>query len=70
MSAVKAADRPASPALPDEVYRQAINRFSASLLVASLSKQGNVMISPASVYLALAMTLNGADGDTKAAMLS
>lgn len=70
MSAVKATDRPASPALPDEVYRQAINRFSASLLIASLSKQGNVMISPASVYLALAMTLNGADGDTKAAMLS
>ena len=70
MSAVKAADRPASPALPDEVYRQAINRFSASLLVASLSKQGNVMISPASVYLALAMTLNGADGETKTAMLS
>jgi len=70
MSAVKASDRPASPALPDEVYRQTINRFSASLLVASLSKQGNVMISPASVYLALAMTLNGADGETKAAMLS
>lgn len=27
------------------------------------------MISPASVYLALAMTLNGADGETKTAML-
>ena len=69
MSAVRAADRPASPALPDEAIRKAINRFSAALVMASADNKGNVMVSPASVYLALAMTINGADGETRAAML-
>ncbi len=69
MADVHAAERPASPALPDEAIRKAVNGFSAALLKASVDNKGNVMISPASVYLALAMTLNGADGETKAAML-
>lgn len=69
MSAVHAAERPATPAVPDEAIRKAVNRFSAALFKASADKKGNVMVSPASVYLALAMTLNGADGETKAAML-
>jgi serine protease inhibitor len=69
MADVHAAERPASTVLPDEAICKAINGFSADLFKASADNNGNVMISPASVYLALAMTLNGADGDTKAAML-
>jgi serine protease inhibitor len=69
MVGVQAAQRPASPSLPDPAVTKAINRFSAALFKASADNKGNVMISPASVYLALAMTLNGADGETKAAML-
>jgi serpin B len=49
---------------------QAVNRFSAGLLqLSSENNPGNLMISPASVHLALAMTANGAEGETKAAML-
>jgi hypothetical protein len=40
------------------------------LLQQSATNPGTFMISPASVYLALAMTLNGADGTTKEAMLA
>jgi len=69
MAEVHAAERPAVQNLPDEATRKAINRFSADLYKASAGHQGNVLISPASVYLALAMTLNGADGETKTAML-
>lgn len=69
MVGVQAAQRPSAPALPDPAIRQAINRFSAALFKASADNKGNVMISPASVYLTLAMTQNGADGETKAAML-
>jgi serine protease inhibitor len=69
MADIHAAKRPASPAPPDEAISKEINRFSAELLKASAANEGNVMISPASVYLALAMTLNGTDGETKAAML-
>ena len=69
MVGVQAAQRPSLPALPNPAIHQAINRFSAALFHASADNKGNVMISPASVYLALAMTMNGADGETKAAML-
>jgi serine protease inhibitor len=49
---------------------KAINRFSAALLELSAgNNKGNLMISPASVHLALAMAANGAEGETKAAML-
>ncbi len=69
MSAIKATPRPALPEMPDATYRQAINRFSAELLQAVTGNKGNLMVSPASVYLALAMTMNGAEGETKEAML-
>ena len=61
---------PASPVIPEEAARKTINRFSAALLELSAgNNEGNLMISPASVHLALAMTANGAEGETKAAML-
>jgi serpin B len=69
MAEIKGAERSASPAPPDKAAGKEINRFSAALFQESAANEGNVMISPASVYLALAMTLNGADGETKAAML-
>jgi serine protease inhibitor len=69
MAGIKAAEQPTSPAQLDEVIKEEINRFSAELFKESAKNEGNVMISPASVYLALAMTLNGADGETKEAML-
>lgn len=57
---------------PDDNIMDAIKQFSASLFkssVSSMEKCENIMVSPASVFLALAMTLNGADGDTKDAIL-
>ena len=69
MSAVKGAQRPAVPEMPDAKYRQALNRFSAELMQAVSGNKGNLMVSPASVYLALAMTMNGAEGETREAML-
>ncbi|HWQ88713.1 MAG TPA: serpin family protein [Desulfitobacteriaceae bacterium] len=69
MAGIQASEQPAGPVQPDENIRQAINRFSAALFQVSAENKGNIMISPASVYLALAMTLNGADGETKAALL-
>ena len=50
---------------------QADNDFGISLfkeVVASDNEAGNIFISPTSVALALAMTYNGANGDTKVAM--
>ncbi len=70
MAGVQASERPAAPAQPDEHTRKAISRFSAALFQASADNKGNILISPASVYLALAMTLNGADGETKTALLN
>ena len=59
------------PGTPDEAARKGIGKFSADLLEASLEKNGgNVMVSPASVFLALAMAANGAEGSTKADMLA
>jgi len=54
---------------PDERARKDINRFSSSLFVSEAENQGNIMISPASVYFALAMAMNGADQETKDKML-
>ncbi len=69
MKTVFAAARPETPALPSKTASQAFNRFSAALLKESAGNDGNVMISPASVFLALAMTLNGAYAETRDAML-
>ena len=65
MVEVKAAEWPAVPDAPDSKTVAGISLFSADLLLESIKNEGNVMISPASIFLALAMTVNGADGETK-----
>ncbi len=70
MADVKAAERPANPKPPTGAYTDAVADFSLKLLVESLGNSGNILVSPASVYLALAMTLNGADGETREAMMA
>lgn len=54
---------------PDEKILTAYNRFAARLLLESSENSGSIMISPASVFFALSMTLNGADGQTRDQML-
>jgi serine protease inhibitor len=69
MAGVEAAEWPESPAPPSETFSKNTMEYSWNLLQESANNPGNILISPASVYLALAMTLNGADGETKTAML-
>ena len=54
----------------DDAFAQSQMRLAVDLFQASVleSKDENVLISPLSIQLALAMTTNGADGDTKAEM--
>lgn len=68
MADVKAEGWPAEAEAPDELAIEQLNRFSEQLLRQALKHEGNKMISPASIYLALAMTLQGADGTTAEAM--
>lgn len=70
MANVRAAEKPAVPAEPDSAYANSIGSFSWKLFQESAKTDGNVLISPASVYLALGMVLNGADTTTRAAMLN
>ena len=53
----------------DEKFNQAILNFTWNMFKESSSNEGNLMISPISVYFALAMAANGADGDTKTEMM-
>lgn len=69
MKEVKAAEQESEETPPEEALQKGINRFSAALFMASVEKEGNVLVSPASVYLALAMAVNGAEGQTKADIL-
>jgi serpin B len=69
MADVQAAERPADPGPLPESFNQAVLAFSWTLLQKTDTGTGNLMISPASVFMALAMTMNGADGETRAAML-
>ncbi|MFY9140842.1 MAG: serpin family protein [Thermacetogeniaceae bacterium] len=69
MADIKPSQQPTSPAQIDEAIKKESNAFAVDLFKKSAENKGNIMISPASVYLALAMTLNGADGETKTAML-
>ena len=69
MADIKPSQNSNSPDQIDKNIKKEINVFSADLFKKSAENEGNIMISPISVYLALAMALNGADGETKAAML-
>lgn len=51
---------------PDETFMNAYTEFATSLFRLSRSDKDNSAISPLSVMLAMTMTANGADGDTKA----
>ncbi len=53
----------------DGNLNQAILNFTWNMFKESSNNEGNLMISPPSVYFALAMTANGADGKTKTEML-
>ncbi|WP_313165779.1 serpin family protein [Sedimentibacter sp.] len=53
----------------DSKLNQAILDFTWKMFKDSSNNEGNIMISPPSVYFALAMTANGADGETKEEML-
>ena len=54
----------------DPVVTSAFHRFSQDLLVSAGTRaKENLMVSPLSVYLALAMTVNGAQGTTQQEML-
>lgn len=51
-------------------FYKILQEFSYEIFKASDEGDENRMVSPASVFLALAMTLNGADGDTKDEMIN
>lgn len=70
MAGVEAAEWPEIPTEPAEAFLSSLNGFAWDLLQTSAEgNPGNILMSPASVYLALAMTLNGADTTTREAML-
>ncbi|HAL73876.1 MAG TPA: serine proteinase inhibitor [Clostridiales bacterium] len=69
MAGVKAAEWPSDPDEPGQSYIASQQKFAWDLLQESLPNPGNILLSPASVYLALAMTLNGSDTTTRQAML-
>ena len=52
----------------DDKFKQAYSDFSVELFKKSFSDNQNTLISPLSVTLALAMTANGANGQTKIEM--
>jgi len=70
MADVQAVSWPVDPEVLPAGWTDTTGRFSALLFQKSAENPGNFMISPASVYLALAMTLNGADTTTRDAMLA
>lgn len=69
MAGIQGVSWTGTPTKLDPRFMDTTRRFSADLLLQSIKNKGNVMVSPASVLLALAMTLNGADGETRQAML-
>ena len=69
MAGVEAAQWPDNPGKPSPAFIKAVSQFSWDLADVIDKKDGNLMISPASVYLALAMTMNGAGGQTRIDML-
>lgn len=69
MADVHAAELPAATAEPEAAYIDSFNTFSWKLFQETIKLDGNLLLSPASVYMALSLVLNGADTTTRAAML-
>ncbi|HHX74079.1 MAG TPA: serine proteinase inhibitor [Firmicutes bacterium] len=61
---VKGVSWPEAPDSIDNKLQKALFDFSWDLFQEAAKNEGNVFISPASVYLALSMTYNGAAGET------
>lgn len=68
MKGVMAAEWPDPPSELSEAFQGPMMDFSWNIFKESVHNSGNVLISPASIYLALAMTMNGANEDTLIAM--
>lgn len=63
MTGIKAASR--ETVKPDDAFKSAYGNFSVELLKKCFDGKSNTLISPLSVSSALAMTANGANGQTK-----
>jgi serine protease inhibitor len=70
MASIKAAAWPEKPAVPNAAFQASVQTFAWNLMQKSAANPGNILISPASVYIALAMTANGSDTTTRQAMLT
>lgn len=68
MAGITAAEWPDPPDQIDSRFHTPMMNFAWEMFQTSAANDGNVLISPTSIYLALAMTMNGADGDTLTAM--
>lgn len=68
MSMVEGSSWPDAPDKIDENFQKSIFDFSWIFFREASQNEGNVLISPTSVYLALGMTYNGADTETREAM--
>ncbi len=69
--ALQVSDKKAPEGTPSEIFCTDTYGFTVSLLQQAMeAEEGNVMLSPASVLSALAMTANGAGGETQSQMLS
>ena len=69
MKGITSKNKDRVPGTMDTELNLAILNFTWNMFKESSNNEGNLMISPPSAYLALAMTLNGADKDTKTEML-
>ena len=69
MKGITSKNKDRVPEPMDTELNKAILNFTWNMFEESSNNEGNLMISPPSAYLALAMTLNGADNDTKTEML-
>ncbi|WP_246346016.1 serpin family protein [Sedimentibacter hydroxybenzoicus] len=69
MEGINSSNEKGIPEKMDSKLNQAILDFTWKMLKETGNNEGNIMISPTSVYFALAMTANGADGETKEEML-
>ncbi len=52
----------------DDVFAKVYADFAMEVFCKTADSSGNVLVSPLSIYIALAMTANGADGETRAQM--